>query len=67
MMISIDTTTITTYVLYVFAFPTIFWLVMYLLPQIYMAGKSTLVLFYDNCVLYEVSVVWLLHSILVCF
>jgi len=33
-MISIDTTTITTYV---FAFPTIFWLVMYLIPQIYMS------------------------------
>ena len=36
-MISIDTTTITTYVLYAFAFPTIFWLVMYLIPQIYMS------------------------------
>ena len=35
-MISIDTT-ITTYLLYVFAFPTIFWLVMYLIPQIYMS------------------------------
>lgn len=29
--------TITTYLLYVLAFPTAFWLVMYLVPQIYMA------------------------------
>ena len=29
--------TITTYLLYVLAFPTAFWLVMYLLPQVYMS------------------------------
>ena len=29
--------TITTYILYIFAFPTVFWLIAYLIPQIYMS------------------------------